>query len=280
MSYNNDRVEKVKRKLHGEGIDSKWVNEAMAYMDRNGYSVNQVSTKVAPYIRGRLKADLAIQREKEKEEILKQEQVKIRLVATESKYIEYRNNALNEIIKALLCKETSIEKYSEISIDLMNKKLISINSWRLSSIVIHVLLIGVVVAIIYSLFGSFRDSSENTKGIIVAIISLIIIFPYHLKVVTEKIELSSKKVFKDSEFTRQNLNESIRKFDNLIFKIIEHSLSKDLSKFDFVLKEVLDLDILQESQFLARNEKISSSNPPPLPASTPPPLPNVNKFNH
>jgi hypothetical protein len=53
-SSQREREAKIRAKLAGLGIDSTWTREACKYMEINGFGLNQVSTKVAPYIREKI----------------------------------------------------------------------------------------------------------------------------------------------------------------------------------------------------------------------------------
>jgi len=47
---NNERWKAVCRRLEAAGISEEWVDDAISYMDRYGYTLNQINTKVIPYL--------------------------------------------------------------------------------------------------------------------------------------------------------------------------------------------------------------------------------------
>ena len=54
-SKEKEKNNKIKAKLSGHGIDGSWLNKAKSYMEENGYGINQISTKVVPYIQEEIK---------------------------------------------------------------------------------------------------------------------------------------------------------------------------------------------------------------------------------
>lgn len=47
----NRRLDAIRTKLRGEGIDGSWADEGMRIMESNGYGLNQFSTRVVPELR-------------------------------------------------------------------------------------------------------------------------------------------------------------------------------------------------------------------------------------
>lgn len=254
-SKERERNNKIRAKLSGHGIDGSWFYEAKSYMERNGYGINQISTKVVPYIRDRIQeeAELKTQRELEKS---------IELKSIKEKYLELRNQAFSDIYSEINQKNFNISDYKKISEALLAKKIIILNKWTFKKIFGVFLNTIIIYFLIYWIFDSVSNASESTTKIVLMVICAVVSIPKALSMTSRPIELQTGEVFRGTNFSLNDLDPSITECDDNILKLIKCSLDHNESEFLNILKKC--------------TVPLGTPHPPAFTAATPPPLPAMN----
>lgn len=260
-----ERNNKIKAKLSGHGIDRSWFNEAKYYMEKNGYGINQISTKVVPHIQEEIKfreESAALEKEEKRR---KEQERNDQLELIKPKYIEFRNKAFSDILLKIYLKELNLENCREISKSLIDKKIIRENKAGFKYIVKIVFLVGVIYGTLYWINDFVRNASDFHQKIILAVICFILVLPRAFRFTLSPVELQSGDIFSGTIFTEQDMDSSILDYNKKLLKLIEYSLEANKSRFDKTLEEILILE--------PTSPPLSKPIPPPLPKTVPPPLP-------
>jgi hypothetical protein len=242
-SKEKERNNKIKAKLSGHGIDGSWLNKAKSYMEENGYGINQISTKVVPYIQEEIK--LVEEREflKRKEIERKEKERKDQLELIEKKYIDFRNNAFGVILIKICHKELNIENCREISKSLLEGKVIRENKGGFAYTLKICFLVGIIYGSLYWMFDFVKNASDFHQKIILGIICVILLLPRAFKITFEPVELQTSDIFSGTSFFKHDMDSSILDYDKKILKLIEYSLKSNKSKFDTTLEEITKISI-------------------------------------
>jgi hypothetical protein len=227
-SSQREREAKITKKLAGLGIESTWTREAFRYMEENGFGLNQISTKVAPYIRQKI----ALESERNNQEELAK---KIKLFTIQNKYIGIRNAAFAEIFREINSGSLNLNSCREISNGLLAKKMILWNKWDSRSLISVLVLSGVLYGLLYWKSEFFKNASDLFQKVILCFISGVVALPKALKMF-RPIELNTSGLFAGTNLSLEDIEQDIRKIDNSILKLIEHSLKGNEDEFDKVLK--------------------------------------------
>ena len=233
-----DRKNKIKAKLSGHGIDESWLNKANTYMEKNGYGINQISTKVVPYIQEEINLSKERAALKEEEIIRKEKERKDQLELIKPKYLELRNNAFSEILLKIHHKQLNLENCREISKSLIDKKIIHENKGGFKYSLKIVLLTGIIYGALHLVFDFIRNASDFYKKIVLAIICFILVLPRAFKFTFAPVELQTRDIFSGTIFTQKDMDSSVLKDDEKILKLIEYSLKANKSRFYTTLEEI------------------------------------------
>jgi|LakMenE18May11ns_1017448.scaffolds.fasta_scaffold9950517_5 hypothetical protein len=261
MSNDKDRYSKTRAKLAGEGIESKWTSEALSYMKKYGYSLNQISTKVAPYIRDRIQeeSELKAQKELERAERNAQRDLEksIKLNPIKEQYLKLRNRAFSEIYSEINQKNLNINDYKKISEALLAKKIIILNKWTFKKLFSVFINTGIIYGLLYWIFDSVSNASQSTTKIIIGVICAVVSLPKASSMTSRPIELQTGEVFRGTNFSINDLDSSITECDDNILKLIKCSLDGNKSEF---------LNILKKCTVPLVTAPVT---PPPLPGNSP-----------
>ncbi len=231
------RWEAVSRRLYAADIGEEWVDEAISHMDRYGYTLNQVNTKVVPY----LEALISEKAQKEKNEASRTAQQNI----NKQQAIDDASSTIDKISSHI-----SLQIEMEDAYNFIKSKNHAITIYR--SNIITAFLLSLFRTCIFLVLGSVATNSLNSNSSYygtansILLLSAVLLFVFSYKSLRlYRVHLNGKNILglhnvflSDAQISNIKENKSLKECKKLL-KLKKRYLNKDLAtKFQSMEVEV------------------------------------------